>query len=234
MFGFARSSDFINPEVTGAVLDAVVRARRRRGFHPAELLASLLRVTSVSLAFAGSGVDVRRAREAVNGFVEGLPRKPWYTLGVSVIEHTHLRRAVAHAEGAGLDELSAPFFAADLLAQPESRELVSLLAPLGFRELAFRRYVAHGDAVDPPLPETGLVRVTFHNDPFTTMQLVVDILQTVFGKSEVDASVVMMRAHSEGSVEIGTMPAEEARAKIAKAVERALAKDAPLRITAVL
>ena len=84
----------------------------------------------------------------------------------------------------------------------------------------------------PPLPEAGIVRVTFHNDPFTTMELVVEILKTVFGKTEVDASVVMMRAHSEGSMDIGTMPASEAREKIAKALERAAAEGAPLRITA--
>ena len=232
MFGFARSSGFINPEVTGAFLDAVVRSRRYE-FHRAHLLLSLLRVTSVSLAFAGGGVDVPKARDAVKGLVDRLPEKPWYSRGFAVVAHTDLKRAAAHAEAAGLDELSGPFFAADLLAQPESRELVALLAPCGFTELGFRRSVAHGDAVDPQLPEGGNVRVTFHNDPFTTMELVVDILKTVFGKSDVDASVVMMRAHSEGSVEIGTMPAAEAREKIAKALARATAEAAPLRITAL-
>ncbi len=66
--------------------------------------------------------------------------------------------------------------------------------------------------VVPPKPP--LFKVLVHNDHFTTMEFVIDILETVFKKSEIDAMQIMLEVHHNGIGVAGTYPVEIAETKI--------------------
>lgn len=72
-------------------------------------------------------------------------------------------------------------------------------------------------------------KVLLHNDDYTTMDFVVEILVTVFRKNEAEAVRIMLAVHNEGLGVCGVYPAEVAETKV-DAVHR-LAKSAgyPLR-----
>lgn len=74
-------------------------------------------------------------------------------------------------------------------------------------------------------------QVVFHNDDFTTMELVVKILLTVFHKTESEACQLMMDVHRHGSRAVGSYSIDIASSKRAKALEMAALENAPLRIT---
>lgn len=79
------------------------------------------------------------------------------------------------------------------------------------------------------LKEPRRFKVLIHNDDYTTMEFVVEILMRVFNKSETEATVVMLAVHNEGIGVCGVFTAEVAETKV-ETVHR-LAKRAgfPLR-----
>jgi len=76
-----------------------------------------------------------------------------------------------------------------------------------------------------------LFKVLLHNDHYTTREFVVDVLRTVFHKSESDAVQIMMHVHLNGVGLAGIYPFEVAETKM-KTVE-ALAREFefPLRLS---
>jgi ATP-dependent Clp protease adaptor protein ClpS len=48
------------------------------------------------------------------------------------------------------------------------------------------------------LGEPPMFRVLLHNDDYTTMEFVVDILMGVFNKSHEEAVAIMLKVHQEG------------------------------------
>ena len=62
--------------------------------------------------------------------------------------------------------------------------------------------------------EPRLYRVLLHNDDYTTMEFVVQVLQSVFGKTEAEAHAIMLRVHREGVGECGIYTAEIAETKV--------------------
>ena len=74
-----------------------------------------------------------------------------------------------------------------------------------------------------------LYRVVLHNDDYTAMDFVVDILEAIFGKSPAEAYRVMMHVHQAGIGVAGVYTHEVAETKVAEV--QGLAKEAgyPLR-----
>ena len=60
--------------------------------------------------------------------------------------------------------------------------------------------VAEGTSIEFP-PERDVV---FYNDDFTTMDFVVDVLVSIFNKSNEDAHNLMLTVHKQGSAVVGT------------------------------
>jgi ATP-dependent Clp protease adaptor protein ClpS len=79
-------------------------------------------------------------------------------------------------------------------------------------------------AVQPPL-----YRVVLHNDDYTTMEFVVEILETIFHKSPAEAHRVMMQVHNEGAGLCGVYPYDIAETKVSLVHDRAKAQGFPLR-----
>src|SRR5438046_6121709 len=61
-----------------------------------------------------------------------------------------------------------------------------------------------------------LYNVLIHNDDFTSMEFVVFILLTVFGRSEDEAIELMLKVHQEGVGIVGLYTYEVAEMKVAK------------------
>lgn len=73
--------------------------------------------------------------------------------------------------------------------------------------------------------------VLMHNDDFTTMEFVMQILENVFFKSESESYQLMMRVHREGYALVGSYTQDIAYSKVNKAVRLARASNYPLRFT---
>ncbi len=69
-----------------------------------------------------------------------------------------------------------------------------------------------------------LFKVLMHNDDYTTMEFVVQTLETVFRKTAAEANRIMLNIHYKGLGVCGVYPYEIAETKVAKV--HSLAKEA--------
>ncbi len=74
-----------------------------------------------------------------------------------------------------------------------------------------------------------LYRVVLHNDDYTAMEFVIDILEAIFGKSPAEAHRVMLHVHQTGIGIAGVYTHEVAETKVAEVHDRAKESDYPLR-----
>ena len=77
-----------------------------------------------------------------------------------------------------------------------------------------------------------LYRVLLHNDDFTTMEFVVDVLRSVFGHPVEAAVRLMLEVHQLGQATAGVYPRDIAETKTAQAQAAAEQAGMPLLITA--
>ncbi|HEY8551056.1 MAG TPA: ATP-dependent Clp protease adapter ClpS [Vicinamibacterales bacterium] len=82
----------------------------------------------------------------------------------------------------------------------------------------------HQETREPPL-----YKVILLNDDYTTMEFVVQILETVFHKSPAEAFRVMMQVHTQGKGLCGLYPFDIAETKVATVHELAREHGFPLR-----
>ena len=74
-------------------------------------------------------------------------------------------------------------------------------------------------------------KVIMHNDDFTTMDFVVDILRDIFHKDEIEAERLMLLVHETGKAVVGSYPYDIAVSKVQTAAARAKAEGFPFRMT---
>lgn len=84
---------------------------------------------------------------------------------------------------------------------------------------------------DTELREPRMFRVFLHNDDYTTMEFVVQILVDVFHKNGEQASAIMLEVHEKGVGLCGVYTQEIAETKIAQVHARARKAGFPLRCT---
>jgi ATP-dependent Clp protease adaptor protein ClpS len=77
--------------------------------------------------------------------------------------------------------------------------------------------------------EPTLYKVLLHNDDYTTMDFVVQILETVFLKGPAEAFRIMMQVHTEGRGLCGLYPFDIAETKVATVHDLARDHGFPLR-----
>ena len=77
----------------------------------------------------------------------------------------------------------------------------------------------------PPM----LYKVVMLNDDFTTMEFVIEVLQTFFAMNLERATQVMLKVHKEGSAVCGVYPKDIAETKVAQVMAFAKHHEHPLR-----
>jgi len=79
--------------------------------------------------------------------------------------------------------------------------------------------------------EPALYKVWLHNDDYTPMEFVVEVLETIFHKANTLATKVMLEIHNQGSGLCGVFPYEIAETKVAQVIDKAKQHRHPLKCT---
>lgn len=74
-------------------------------------------------------------------------------------------------------------------------------------------------------------QVIMHNDDFTSMEFVVEILVDIFRKDQIEAERLMLMVHESGKAAVGSYPYDIAVTKVQLATARAKEKGFPFRLT---
>jgi ATP-dependent Clp protease adaptor protein ClpS len=74
-------------------------------------------------------------------------------------------------------------------------------------------------------------KVLLINDDYTTMDFVVEVLESIFNKPPAEAYRIMMLVHTQGKGLCGLYPHEIAETKVASVIEHARAAGFPLLAT---
>lgn len=74
-----------------------------------------------------------------------------------------------------------------------------------------------------------MFKVLMHNDDYTTMEFVVEVLQSVFHQSDTAAERIMLAIHFQGLGHCGTYPFAIAETKVQEVCSRARKAGYPLR-----
>lgn len=83
----------------------------------------------------------------------------------------------------------------------------------------------------PKTEKPKLYKVLLHNDDYTTMEFVVEVLVTYFAKSHEEAMHLMLYVHSRGRAVAGVYTREVAETKVELATECARSNGHPLLVT---
>ena len=75
-------------------------------------------------------------------------------------------------------------------------------------------------------------KVVMHNDDYTTMEFVLEVLTTHFSKNSTEATHVMLQVHYKGSGIAGVYTRDLADSKIAAVLKEAKESGMPLKLTA--
>jgi ATP-dependent Clp protease adaptor protein ClpS len=79
--------------------------------------------------------------------------------------------------------------------------------------------------------EPSMYKVLLHNDDYTSMEFVVEILLSVFNKSIEDATITMLKVHKEGIGICGVYTYEVAETKVDAVHTLAREREFPLKCT---
>ncbi|MBO4684401.1 MAG: ATP-dependent Clp protease adapter ClpS [Desulfovibrio sp.] len=88
-----------------------------------------------------------------------------------------------------------------------------------------------GVIVENELKEPDMYRVLLHNDDYTQMDFVVQVLVEIFRKSNEEAVAIMMSVHNTGSGVCGVYPREIAEFRVSQVERRAKDAGFPLLCT---
>lgn len=74
-------------------------------------------------------------------------------------------------------------------------------------------------------------RVVLHNDDYTTMEFVVEVLKSVFHKSPAESHAIMLSVHKKGRGIVGLYPYDIAATKVEQTRSMAKRHGYPLKCT---
>jgi ATP-dependent Clp protease adaptor protein ClpS len=83
----------------------------------------------------------------------------------------------------------------------------------------------------PSLKEPAMYKVLLHNDDFTPMDFVVEILEQYFSKDATESQKIMLEVHTKGIGLCGIYPKEIAETKAILVSEKARENQFPLKCT---
>jgi ATP-dependent Clp protease adaptor protein ClpS len=83
----------------------------------------------------------------------------------------------------------------------------------------------------PQVDTPKMYRVILHNDDYTTMEFVVEVLVKVFRKPVPEATRIMLDVHRKGQGQVGVFTRDIAQTKVAQVHSLAQQNEYPLRCT---
>lgn len=90
-----------------------------------------------------------------------------------------------------------------------------------------------GELKDQPKSERPRkYKVLFHNDDYTTMEFVVEVLRRFFHKNDSEALHIMLTVHTKGNAVAGVYSRDVAETKVAQVTDHAKQHGMPLLVTA--
>lgn len=87
------------------------------------------------------------------------------------------------------------------------------------------------DAAEPEVDEPRKFAVILHNDDYTTMEFVIEVLERFFQKSRDEAMSIMLRVHKQGQGVAGVYSRDIAETKAHQVTQLARSKGFPLLCT---
>lgn len=81
------------------------------------------------------------------------------------------------------------------------------------------------------IKEPKLYKVILHNDHYTTMEFVIQVLVTVFHKPAAEATKIMLDVHKKGHGICGVYPFDIAATKVSQVAHLAKQNNFPLKCT---
>lgn len=81
----------------------------------------------------------------------------------------------------------------------------------------------------PSVKEPKMYKVVIHNDHYTTMDFVVEVIVKVFHKVPSEATRIMLEVHYKGKGVVGVYPYDIAVTKVNQVHEMARSREFPLR-----
>ena len=87
------------------------------------------------------------------------------------------------------------------------------------------------EEIKTKLKKPKMYRVIIHNDDYTTMEFVIEVLVKVFHKKVPEATKIMLDVHNKGKGIVGVYTLDIAATKIAQVKEMALESGFPLNLT---
>jgi ATP-dependent Clp protease adaptor protein ClpS len=87
------------------------------------------------------------------------------------------------------------------------------------------------EKIDVKIDRPKLYKVMMHNDDYTTMEFVVDILMKVFSKNASEATKIMLDVHKKGMGVAGVYPYDIAVTKVSRAHSEARENGFPLKLS---
>ncbi|MEE8440704.1 MAG: ATP-dependent Clp protease adapter ClpS [Spirochaetia bacterium] len=85
--------------------------------------------------------------------------------------------------------------------------------------------------VKEKVSEPEMFQVVLHNDDYTTMEFVVEVLMGVFHRTIIDATRIMLDVHRKGRGVVGTYTYDIASTKVNTVRDMARRREFPLRCT---
>ncbi len=207
------------------------------------LLLSLAEDIDARAMMVACGVDIGALRQNLKNFITTeLPKSapadgesPKPTAGFQRI----IQRAVIQVQASGREDLTgADILLAVFYESPE--ETSRFLEAQGMTRFDAVRYLAHGISKNASVRHEkpvygektgGQYKVLLLNDDYTPMEFVVDLLETVFGKTNQDAMATMMEIHEKGTGLCGVYPLKAAETKVTEAMVLAIEGGHPLQCT---
>jgi len=86
-----------------------------------------------------------------------------------------------------------------------------------------------GAKTDQEVREPKMYRVILHNDDYTTMDFVVEVLIRIFRKPAAEATRIMLDVHRKGKGICGVYPYDIAATRVAQVREMARTREFPLK-----
>jgi ATP-dependent Clp protease adaptor protein ClpS len=104
--------------------------------------------------------------------------------------------------------------------------------PVKDRDLATIEKATEKTKSEDKLERPKMYKVVLHNDDYTTREFVVHVLMKFFGKSETEATHIMLTVHHKGRGVAGVFTRDIAETKARQVVDYAAKRGMPLHVTA--